>query len=313
MSKIIPGIVAAIAFTSIGLTAVTPIKAFGDELRIGPTQEHRDKDQRDHPSRDRSKQEQQERKEHRLRDQPYQTPPRQRQERPTVPARPRQYLEQPSAPPRPRQPAAPTRPPSATSERHFDRDDRRAPEVRRDRYRYEYEWRDNHYRPVHPNRAPLLRLPPNHHKLHHGGKRYYEYSGRYYMDGPSGFILVGAPIGAVIANLPIGYISISIGGIPYFYFNGVYYRHYHTGGYVIVTAPYPTYVPMDQRIVVQAQALNMRSGPGMDYSILSVLYRGEVLSVLGSTDGWYYVQRDNGDVGWVMSTYTSPAYDTPRG
>lgn len=304
MSKVIPSILTAVAVTSIGLTTFILPTAFGDELRIGPNQDQRDKYQREQPGRDRPKQEQQykqqERKEHRQREQPYQAPPR-------------QYPERPSAPPPPRQPAAPPSPPRATSERHMDRDERRVPETRRETHRYEYEWRNNHYRPVHPNPSPILRLPPNHHRLHHDGRSYYEYSGRYYIEGPSGFILVGAPIGAVIATLPIGYLSIYIGGIPYFYFNGVYYRHYHTGGYVIVTAPYPTYVPMDQRVVVQAQALNMRSGPGMDYSILGVLYRGEVLSVLGSSDGWYYVQRDNGDVGWVVSTYTSPAYDTPRG
>lgn len=44
------------------------------------------------------------------------------------------------------------------------------------------------------------------------------------------------PIGYRVHYLPRTYISIFIGGFPYFYFGGVFYRH-HVDGYIVVRAP----------------------------------------------------------------------------
>lgn len=44
------------------------------------------------------------------------------------------------------------------------------------------------------------------------------------------------PIGFHVHFLPRTYISIFIGGVPYFYFDGIFYRH-HVGGYIVVRAP----------------------------------------------------------------------------
>lgn len=44
------------------------------------------------------------------------------------------------------------------------------------------------------------------------------------------------PLGHRIRTLPRSYIRIVIHGLPYFYFSGVFYRHYNSG-YIVVSAP----------------------------------------------------------------------------
>jgi hypothetical protein len=59
-------------------------------------------------------------------------------------------------------------------------------------------------------------------------------------------------------------------------------------------------------VVVTAQLLNVRSGPSLrDYAILQVP-NGTVLSVHGTTAGWYYVKTTDNLYGWVMMQYTAP-------
>lgn len=54
---------------------------------------------------------------------------------------------------------------------------------------------------------------------------------------------------------------------------------------------------------VTASRLNMRSGPGTEYSIVHVLWQGNVVKVIGQTTGWYKIQLSDGRTGWVSSTY----------
>jgi len=46
------------------------------------------------------------------------------------------------------------------------------------------------------------------------------------------------PFGVVVPVLPAEYVTLTLGGVPYYYANGVYYSAYNAGpGYVVVAPP----------------------------------------------------------------------------
>ncbi len=51
------------------------------------------------------------------------------------------------------------------------------------------------------------------------------------------------PIGFSLTIMPRGYVRIVVGGLPYFYYEGVYYRHINRA-YVVVHAPIGAVVPV---------------------------------------------------------------------
>jgi dipeptidyl aminopeptidase/acylaminoacyl peptidase len=55
------------------------------------------------------------------------------------------------------------------------------------------------------------------------------------------------------------------------------------------------------RLVVLAQALNVRSGPGVGYAIIAGLRQGDTVDVIGrhSASGWWQVELNAGGAGWV--------------
>ena len=55
---------------------------------------------------------------------------------------------------------------------------------------------------------------------------------------------------------------------------------------------------------VTASVLNVRSGPGTEYSTIGKFYNGEVIQVGDNVNGWYKVSY-NGVEGYVSSTYVS--------
>lgn len=57
----------------------------------------------------------------------------------------------------------------------------------------------------------------------HGGHAYFYFSGVFYRAYDGGYIVAGAPIGALIAELPHGYIAFSIGDEIFYYLNRTYY------------------------------------------------------------------------------------------
>ncbi|MBC1483502.1 SH3 domain-containing protein [Listeria sp. FSL L7-1509] len=54
-------------------------------------------------------------------------------------------------------------------------------------------------------------------------------------------------------------------------------------------------------VVVKAEVINVRSGPGLAYDVTSQARKNEVLRVVGEENQWYKVQLDNGNSGWVAS------------
>ncbi|MCB8985986.1 MAG: SH3 domain-containing protein [Ardenticatenaceae bacterium] len=97
------------------------------------------------------------------------------------------------------------------------------------------------------------------------------------VDGTEGWVNTGA----LNTNVPIGSLPI-----------------------VNVTAP-PTSGPT---AVVNTGALNVRSGPGIQYPAVAATYNGHVVTMLGrNADGsWVKVRLFNGQEGWVNARYITP-------
>ena len=107
---------------------------------------------------------------------------------------------------------------------------------------------------------------------------HYQYrDGRYSWWGLGGF-LTGLTAGAVVASLPRGYETVVVGGSPYYFYDGYYYR---TGpvGYVVVAPPVMA-MPAMASPMVQGQPMaqgqtNAPSSNAMTYvlgTLLGVLF-----------------------------------------
>jgi hypothetical protein len=167
----------------------------------------------------------------------------------------------------------------------------------------------------HPRVVP--NLPPKHTTYVYKGDRYYYYGGRYYRPYRSGgYVVVRPPVGFYVPILPLGFITLLIAGITYYTFAGIYYRA-SSGGYVVVDAPAGAVVnspaapaigapsaPIGQAVVM-APLLNVRSGPGMNYPVVTTVMQGYSINVYGSAPDWLYVQAPNGQFGWVAQGYTN--------
>ena len=81
--------------------------------------------------------------------------------------------------------------------------------------------------PIHRHYIPrgyrLRHLPRGFIRIVIGSLPYFYYSGVYYRDHLDGYIVVGAPIGALVYELPIGFITFGIGNFVYYFVNDTYY------------------------------------------------------------------------------------------
>lgn len=157
----------------------------------------------------------------------------------------------------------------------------------------------------------FVNAPAGHRTILYGGISYLFHNGIYYQKRPSGFVVVRAPIGAIITTLPIGFITFLVGGSTYFYYAGVYYQQIPSG-YVVVEAPPGAVVVEEPPVVasgnvsVTAPTLNIRSGPGMEFKIIGQVSQGDVLVIRGNAPEWLYVQFPSGRFGWVLERFTTP-------
>ncbi len=72
--------------------------------------------------------------------------------------------------------------------------------------------------------------------------------------------------------------------------------------------PTVTSYPVIRYSFVDTGALNMRSGPGVEYDSLSVLNMGEIVGLIGrrSLGPWVRIRLDSGTEGWVNSSLLAP-------
>ena len=91
----------------------------------------------------------------------------------------------------------------------------------------------------------------------------------------------------------------------------------------VVSSPAPTPPPtptppiaQPNTAVVATGALNVRSGPGVSYTVVTVVQQGQTLQLLGrnANSGWAQVRTPSGHVGWVNATLihsSVPIYTLP--
>jgi hypothetical protein len=155
----------------------------------------------------------------------------------------------------------------------------------------------------------VAKLPHGHRVIHVDRSVYYFYDGIFYRPGSTGYVVVSAPMGAIVVSLPLRHSRVSIGGVLYFTFGGNYYRQVLQGYMVVAPPPEVGVQPPPPQIYdtvsVIANRLNVRSGPGREHPVVYQLLQGMVLTVYGTSNGWYYVQLPNGQYGWVMEQFTT--------
>ena len=170
--------------------------------------------------------------------------------------------------------------------------------------------------PVAPRHGEVfVNLPAGHRTVYVGRSRYFYGSGVFYKHGPSGYVVIRAPIGAVIAAPPSGCRTVVVGGATYYAYNGDYYQN-APAGYVVVQSPPVVPQPPSmagQQVSVTAHTLNVRSGPGMGHPVIEHVRQGTILVVQGTTPGWLYVRAPSGKLGWVSEQYTVPFVSVPSG
>lgn len=71
------------------------------------------------------------------------------------------------------------------------------------------------------------------------------------------------------------------------------------------TLPVVEVGPPSHAAVVNVGALNVRYGPGTGYGAFTVIYRGQIVTLLGRTayNSWVEVRLSTGAIGWVNSNY----------
>jgi len=84
----------------------------------------------------------------------------------------------------------------------------------------------------------LTFLPHSHVRIFIHGLPYFYFGGVFYRYHSSGYIVVRAPIGAIVQVLPVGFIAFNLGGFTYYYVNDVYYTwDDDQEAYVVVEKP----------------------------------------------------------------------------
>jgi hypothetical protein len=90
-------------------------------------------------------------------------------------------------------------------------------------------------------------LPSPYVRIVVGSLPYYYAHGTFYRPYSSGYIVVSAPIGAVVTTLPSGYIAFSIGLDTYYFVNDAYYVWDEPrDGFVVVSKPQGAERAMEQ-------------------------------------------------------------------
>lgn len=78
------------------------------------------------------------------------------------------------------------------------------------------------------------------------------------------------------------------------------------------TAELPTATPELDPVVIAADVINVRDGPGTGFAIVGGLTGGEQAPILGRSDdgSWWQIELANGAEGWVLAQLVSTSGDT---
>lgn len=150
-------------------------------------------------------------------------------------------------------------------------------------------------------RPEFYKRPPGSHEVHHRGHPYLYHKGHFYRHKSKGYYHVRPPFGAVVLDLPTAAAIAIIAGITYYVYEDTYYRRVKRG-YEVVQAPVSN---TGSHVLVNVDMLNVRTGPGLSHSIISVVQFGDRLEVCGNAPEWFYVKLPDGRFGWVMQKFVA--------
>jgi len=103
---------------------------------------------------------------------------------------------------------------------------------------YVFDKRYQHNRRYPKPGLRIRELPRNARRIPYRRHRYYYDGGVWYRPVREGFTVILPPVGVVVPVLPPFYTTIWVGGIPYYYADGVYYVwHSEERGYAVVEPP----------------------------------------------------------------------------
>jgi hypothetical protein len=95
-----------------------------------------------------------------------------------------------------------------------------------------------HHDHYYPSRGYYVRDLPRERVIINGPRGRYFYSGGvWYSPGPSGYVVIGAPVGVFVPVLPPDYTTVWVGGAPYYYANDSYYVWRDSDSQYEVVAP----------------------------------------------------------------------------
>ncbi|GMR05087.1 MAG: hypothetical protein BMS9Abin23_1020 [Thermodesulfobacteriota bacterium] len=168
------------------------------------------------------------------------------------------------------------------------------------------------------------RLPKRRHRVVVRDREYFYRRGLFYYRRPRGFVVVGPPIGTIVASLGVRYKRIWVGGALYYYYSSIFYRRVPRG-FVVVEPPATATVllappaivepaePATGSVLVTSARLNVRTGPDLYNPVIYQVLEDEVLIIRGKAPGWLYVELPNGKYGWVMEQYTDSIFPPASG
>lgn len=90
----------------------------------------------------------------------------------------------------------------------------------------------HYYKPGHRVKP----LPYGSTRIFFNAAEYFFFDGYFYQPSRSGYVIVAAPIGAIVASLPRLHHVLHWRGQPYYVVGNTFYRR-HPGGYIVVPNP----------------------------------------------------------------------------
>ncbi len=85
---------------------------------------------------------------------------------------------------------------------------------------------------------------------------------------------------------------------------------------IIVRQQFPPSTPPPELILRQVKItekiVNIRSGPGLENTVINQVHHDERVDVVGIAPDWLYVKTADGQYGWIMAQYTLET-DRPMG
>lgn len=196
----------------------------------------------------------------------------------------------------------------------YDRNDNRPsrPDWRYDRGRNWHprpDWRYDHSRDWRPRPHGSVHrsLPIGAFALGLAGAAVFFHMGTYYQQTPTGYVVVSAPYGARIRTLPESCLPVYIDGRRYYQCEEVYYQP-EGDEYIVIERPsgeFQVVAEVGDEVQINAEVLNVRSGPGIRYATVGMLYRGNIVEVNDVDGDWYSVQLPNNQYGWIMREHAT--------